>query len=232
MARILAIHSCESDALTQLSGQWLAIVRPQFIPETLLGPKASRQFNANFQNTVEDPTVVLVTGLAHGKDDAFTGWGGEILYSAQGSPGVPGVEVAGKIFHFLSCSAAQMLGQAFTIVGCRAFIGYSAVVEIDQTGTAATTILTCDAQVDMELANGNSVAGALQKAKDSYTVAGMKLQGDLLTFYGDDDSITLPPVSTGISPAALAMRTTPTHSLVAANSIPNRTTPTASAVLD
>jgi len=179
--KILAIHSQEDSLLQDLSADWLEIVTSSAVApyelKTLLGSTASRRWNPAFTTTVGSADVVVICGLAHGSPGAFTGFQGEILYSADPSAPISADEVRGKIVHLLSCSTAQQLAQAFLAAGCVAYIGYRDLVPIKQsTPEWLMTFLRCDATIEISLAKHRSASAAVQDAKIQFQVNGL---GDL-----------------------------------------------------
>ena len=194
--KILAIHSQEDSLLQDLSADWLQIVTSSAIApyelKTLLGSMASRRWNPAFATVVTSADVVVICGLAHGSPGAFTGFQGEILYSADPSAPIPADEVRGKIVHLLSCSTAQQLAQAFLAAGCVAYIGYDDAVPIKQsTPEWLMTFLRCDATVEISLAKRRSASAAVKDAKAQFQLNGLGDIAALLVCNPADSSAVL-----------------------------------------
>jgi hypothetical protein len=212
--------------LQDLSQKWMTILPPAVLPYgyqivPVFGADASRVYNASFSQTISDPDTVLITGLAHGTTNKFTGWLGETLYSSP----IPAQELAeanDKIVHLLSCSTAQTLAKAFKDAGCRAFIGYGDVVDIDNTEAWVTTFLICDAQIDISLANRKTVSEAIQDAKNLFFKNNLQAIGTLLQTDPSDGDKTLPAISSAIAPRTLSDRPISNRDLPPSNSIPSR----------
>ncbi len=225
MATILAIHSEEDPLIQQLSKDWLQIVTNSAIaPYTLyplLGSAASRRWNPAFSQIVSDPSIALVTGLAHGGPGTFTGFQGETLYGSGPGWSASLAEVSGKVVHLLSCSTAQNLSAAFVAAGCVAYIGYSDVVPIEQSTEAWTkTLVQCDSTIELSLAKGLSVSTAVQDAKLQMQLYGLGNIGALLTCTPSGSSAVLPSTSNAIVPAVVTPNQINARSLPPPNVLP------------
>jgi hypothetical protein len=222
--KILAIHSQQGTVLQGLSSKWTGIVNNQTVaPYSVLpmfGAAASRRWNSLFQQTVSDTDVVMITGLAHGSDNQFTGFKGEPLYRADPHWPIPTVEVMNKIVHLLSCSTANGLDKAFIAAKARAFIGYCKVVPLEQQSDAWTTkLLTCDAQIEFSLIKGRNVSTAVQDAKIQFNLAGLPNIGAMLKSNPDNCPEGLPAISPALGGATLATRALAARALPDANLI-------------
>jgi hypothetical protein len=210
--KIAAIHSWQSDMLKRLSQSWMDIMQPAIlgsgytIEPQLFSENASRRFNGPaFTQNISNQDVVLLTGIAHGTPLKFTGFKGETLYHDP----VPVAEAKDKIVHLLSCSTAKTLSDAFKKAQCRAFIGYTDVINIDTDQAWVTTFLTCDAQVDISLTKDKkTVAQAIQDAKGQFIKYNQQLNGTLLWADPADGGKSLPGVT-----ADIPSRDTPTQTV-------------------
>jgi len=106
-----------------------------------------------------DPSVVYLTGVGHGTDAAFQGYQNWEVFTVGD---YSAAAVAGKIVHLLSCSCATQLGPDLVEHGCRAFIGYDASFVFDP--NSSEVFFECDAQIDLALAGGATVAEAISAA--------------------------------------------------------------------
>jgi hypothetical protein len=233
--KIAAIHSQYGTLLQSLSDNWCTVVIPRraandfqvVLPSgvtspysvvPMFGPRASRNLNTAFAQTVADPDVVLITGLAHGTPDEFAGFLGELLYTKDSNKLVVQREVAQKFIHFFACSTANGLDGMFVGAKCAVFIGYSAPVRIENTSDAwLAKLVKCDAMIDFSLMQGNSVARAIQDAQDQYNLNGLDYIGVLLTSNPSNCTLALPPTG------AAAARVIPSRDLPPANGIGSRT---------
>jgi hypothetical protein len=129
----------------------------------LYGIQASRSYNPTFSASLKDPSVALVTGLAHGAADVFTGFNHEPLFNT--TVGIDDDEVGHKIVHFFSCSTAIELGPLIASK-CKAFIGYSR--DIVYTPAWYDAFVRCDAAIDLALANGAKVWEAIGAAQAAF----------------------------------------------------------------
>jgi hypothetical protein len=224
--KIAAIHSCQGSVLTKLSKSWMDIMQPAIlgsaytIEPQLFDENASRKFNGSaFTRKISDQDVVLLTGLAHGTPEKFTGFKGETLYHDP----VPVAEAKDKIVHLLSCSTAKTLSDAFKKAQCRAFIGYTAVINIDTDQAWVTTFLTCDAQVDISLTKDKkTVAQAIQDAKGQFIKFNQQLNAALLWADPADLGKSLPGVTADIPSRDTPTQTVQDRSLPQPNSIQPR----------
>lgn len=195
--KILAIHSEEDSLLQAMSADWLTIVTSSAIApyelETLLGSSASRKWNSAFTTVVASEDVAVICGLAHGTPGAFTGFQGEILYSAGPSGPLPAKEASGRIVHLLSCSTAQQLARAFLAAGCVAYIGYSDLVPIKQSDPVwLMTFLRCDATIELSLSKRRCASTAVQDAKAQFQINGLGDIAALLVCSPADSTAVLP----------------------------------------
>ena len=185
MAKIVAIHSCEDESQLKASDLWESVVPAQFPGQYPLlkvygaGNPANGQLRAtratsNLHDLLVDPEVLLMIGLAHGEEFVFPGYRETLYDSKVRLPSGQTDEIVGKIVHLLVCDTArslqapdQSIGQAFYKQGgCRAFIGYTGSPDFD--ASWLRSIIDCDAQIDLLLAQGKSVAEAVEGAKALY----------------------------------------------------------------
>jgi hypothetical protein len=194
-AEIVAIHSWETDALVQMSGAWklaldLVATVSSVTVVPLFGNNASRDLNATqFSATLNSRGVFLINGLAHGAPDAFTGWQGEFIYLTP-LAAAQSQEVSGKLVHFFSCSSAELLGPALISAGCRGFIGYWGLLDLVDNPEWQTRLAQCDAQIDITLAQGGSIADGIAAAKRAFVSKGLSSYGARLQFCGTSDALT------------------------------------------
>lgn len=225
--KILAIHSRDGTLLQRLSDDWMTVAIPGIkapyeFARPLLGLDAVRYRNPSFSQTVRNPDIVLVIGLGHGREDRFEGFGGDVLYSSEI---MPSEEVKDKIFHLLSCSTGSGLDHDFRKAGCRAFIGYRTVVPIDSSTLEwADTFLKCDAQIDIKLAAGQTVALAIQTAKAWFKAWGLAALADELVSDPEDGSVSLPPLTPSAYTNVITDHAIQSHELAGPNVIPIRVT--------
>jgi hypothetical protein len=226
VSQIVAIHSQDDDVLVPLSDTWLKYFNEANLSLELVrlfGPDASRSLNASFGTKVSGSDVTLVTGLSHGTPDAFTGYGGEVLYGADST--VPQGELTGKIVHFLSCSTGARLGP-FLAKYCKAFIGYINRVAIPSNPELMDALVNCDLQIDVALGRGQTVAQAVSKAKDAMIHGGLADQASALVFYPDDGQATLETTTRTLPESTLPNNTIGRYQLPSNWTIARRTLPT------
>jgi hypothetical protein len=174
MIKVVAIHSREDNTTIALSDYWQTFGPGYFPPPNFqlvprYGPDATWS-NANphpppLRAVLQDPDVKLILGLSHSDTGIFEGDHNEQLFTVANVDN----SVAGKIAHFCSCNPMPELGQAFINQGCLAFVGYN--VDIIGTARDMRTVVKCDAQLDFYLAQGLSVADAMDRARDAFNAA-------------------------------------------------------------
>jgi hypothetical protein len=169
----------ETNILPYLEQQGFQVVR-------LVGPQATF---ASVRDILQDPSIAFITASGHGSDDSLQGYFDDPLFQT-GNP-YPG-SVAGRLMHFLSCGSASLLGKDLVDEGCAAFIGYGADFTYDR--PSAPTFFECDGEIDKALADGCSVAQAIERASTIFqsriaTAPNARLAG-LLQF--DLDHLTSP----------------------------------------
>jgi hypothetical protein len=221
----VAIHTQFSSELTLWSATWLQVVGtalasqgPQgYFVIPIVGPDVTRK--SQFTLVVCDSDVVLIDGIGHGDDNDFFAYNlAEVLYgNAVG--GVPENEVKGKFVHFLSCSTANGLDQTFIQSQCAVFIGYTKVVPFGNSNAENINIATADAQIDIWLAKGKTVAYAIDQAKSAYQNCGRGDIGETLVSNPPNCSLQLPGVAGGVQPLGLAQHQIPSRSLAPSNAI-------------
>lgn len=168
MKKILRIDRT-SDVLTQAAYDYRSgFVYPKFsekgfqvIPDLQTeGPIALRE---NVEARDQDQDIIFITASCHGKRDVLLGNSEEDLFPMGiYSPN----EVKGRVVHFLACATALDLGPDFIRKGCSAFIGYNNDFIYQEAW--ARVFFSCDAEIDLALVEGKSVAEAIGIAKKRF----------------------------------------------------------------
>jgi len=215
MPKVLAIHSQEDDTLKMLSERWMVLVQKDsgfdgydLDNTSLVGTSASRRANLGFGQTVKDPDVELIVGLAHGRAEGFEGSDSlEVLFP-------PIDDISTKVVHLLSCFSADTVGIAFDRAGASGgFIGYHGLVSIVDPQVSAAEIrstidkfLECDLKIDFALAAGETVANAIDAARKEFSANGLDEIGYQLEFHGKDINMRLKSKAGALSARGLSER--------------------------
>src|SRR5579871_6014959 len=118
-----------------------------FPVEELSGSSANK---TQAQQAAMEPSVVYVTGVAHGESDAFTGdQGSNVFSTGDYDPAV----TRGRILHFLACNTAALLGRNMADPqggGAKAFFGYKGLFSWPKESEKkyADLFFDCDAEID------------------------------------------------------------------------------------
>ncbi len=125
----------------------------------------------NVSKLAMDDEVVYITGSGHGSDASFQGHKGHDLFKKKkkgwfSRKGYLEKEVEGKIVHFLSCNSAKILGIDFVDKGCKAFLGYDEVVQLDPDYNPIYSV--CDSAIDYAIADGKTALEAYESAVQFY----------------------------------------------------------------
>jgi hypothetical protein len=143
---------------------------------------------ASFENALHDPTVVYITGVAHGAADSFPGDSDDPPVLATTIGGYVPDLIKGRIVHLLSCNTADLLGRALADSkggGASAFFGYKSnftwPTNIDQ--RYVDIFFRCDAEIDIALAAGKNAGQAFAAAIQMF-----QSQHDALVAEGTDAS--------------------------------------------
>ncbi len=121
------------------------------------------------------PGVVYITGVSHGRNDAFTGQDEDPIFDTR--PYDASV-FGGKIVHFLACNTAYLLGPSLVRDGATAFFGYVGAFAWPDSHTTdyAELFFDCDADIDRGLADGMTAGAAAQKALAKFDATIAKLR--------------------------------------------------------
>jgi len=180
-AKVVAVDSTW-DANVLAASEWRhAYVHPYleekgFPVNELAGQAANKQ---QADAAVSAPEIAYVTGVSHGRNDAFTGADNFPVFEMENEPGI----FRGKIVHFLACNTADFLGRNLIIPGgAAAFFGYIGEVAWleDGAGTLANVFFDCDAEIDRALADRQTAHAAALRA-----IAKFDQQIAALTSIGD-----------------------------------------------
>jgi hypothetical protein len=168
MPKVLRIDRT-SDVLTQEAFDYRSgFVYPKFLEKgfTLVPAlPATIALRDSVSAQDRDPGIVFITAGCHGLPDQLLGNDDDNLFPKGG---YDPKEVAGRVVHFLACATALDLGSDLVDKGCRAFIGYDKVFVYEEAW--AEVFFRCDAQIDLALAEGESVARAIELAKQQFDV--------------------------------------------------------------
>jgi hypothetical protein len=183
---VLAIDASYDPATMIATGYRERFVLPllnqgPFSLRELAGPNANPQSVAAMAG---NPTIVYVTGVCHGTPDTFTGdHEVPIFIAGRLNPAF----VKNRIFHFLACNTATVLGPNMTdpnVGGASAFFGYSGLFAWPAAADQyAAMFFDCDAEIDRCLAAGQTAGQAFANtvAKYNNEIAGLVQLGDSLS---------------------------------------------------
>jgi|SRR5450631_962009 len=143
----------------------------------LTGQSADR---AHATVAVKSPAITYVTGVSHGRNDAFTGDNNLPVFDTEAYP--PEM-FRGKIVHFLACNTAYLLGRTLVKQAeAGAFFGYVGPFAwpSDAADKSAAIFFDCDGEIDRALADGATAAEAGQRAiaKFDQQIAALRALGD------------------------------------------------------
>jgi hypothetical protein len=166
MPKVLRIDRT-SDDLTQGAFDYRqGFVYPKFLEKgfTLIPPLPATIASRDSVSAQDrDSGIVYITAGCHGLPNQLLGNGDEDLFP-EGD--YASEEVADRVVHFLACATALDLGPDLVEKGCRAFIGYNKIFIYEQAW--ADVFFRCDAQIDLALAEGETVARAIELAKQHF----------------------------------------------------------------